>query len=669
MQRTGPAKTFAAINRSMNEEDADIKHLLDRYAFLDQRLRWHSHALKVLTDTAAIHGGKEARRNPDRLLTHTRDSLLRLFKLNLLGFMLIDDNSNEFQLAHCWPEHQKSHLQAAVDQAIEHRHFAWALTRTAPHFLQSEPDTPTFLLHVIATQTRIRGMFIGKLDATKTLDEEAQQIMTIILTNCAYALESAVLYRLLLSQRDSLQTTVAERTRQLNYRFSYDPLTGLPNFVEFRSRFQTTLNATRSRRRLLAVILIDLDQFTHVNKFLGRSGGDHAIYTIGQRLAKTLHDAETAPIHHLNQCNHVLSRLNGEEFCVLLSQQKTLDNIQTTIKNLLTCIKQPIAIADEEVSLTASIGAALAPSDGDDLDMLLRLAEIALYHAKQQGGNTFRMYDKTIETTSFHRLLIDNRLQKALVNQEFRLHYQLQVNPKLGTLVGAEALLRWQQTEQILIPPTQFIPAAEQNGLIVPIGEWVLLKACEQIAELVRCGYRTRIAINLSARQFQEPTLLSTFRNVLRETQIDPSLLEVEITESIVLHDMLNVIELMESLSTFGIRIALDDFGTGYSSLSYLKRLPINVIKIDRSFVEEILTNNEDQAIVSAIIVMAQKLGLEVVAEGVETAEQEQLLIEQGCHIMQGYYYARPMSREDFLNHLAHSPYSVGETLSHKPIG
>lgn len=636
----------------MNDNGSHNTYLVERNRFLEARSRWYSLALNVLTDMTTIHANKEESREPLHIIRQAQDSLVRLFELDCMAFMLIEEGSNEFQLSHCWPEHQHDRLQAIAEHLIETRHFAWALNQTRPYSVQAEPFATDITLQVIATQTRIRGMFLGQFQAAKPVDEEAGQILTMILTNCAYALESAALYQLVLDQRDSLRQTVAERSRQLQYRHSYDTLTGLPNLAEFRSRFHQALHDNEHLGKQLAVAIADLDKFKSVNDLVGRRGGDQTICTIGQRLAEQLRHYDVVSRGGATYGRHEVSRLDGEAFCIMLVYQESQHDMQVIVERLMKTVSQPIEVGSREIALTASIGIAIAPTDAIDVDQLLRYAELALQNAKRHGGNTCRFYTKDLEATVYNHLLIDNRLNKALANREFQVYFQPQICAQQRRTVAAEALLRWVQNNETVVGPDQFIPAAEQNGLIVPIGEWVLFNVCEQIAKLASQGQRVRIAVNLSARQFKEPNLLASFQAILRDTHIDPALLEVEITESILLQDMINVIEIMESLAALGVRIALDDFGTGYSSLNYLKRLPINVIKIDRSFVQDISHNNEDQAIVSAIIVMAHKLGLEVVAEGVETAEQEQILQAQGCHLLQGYRYAKPLPHPDFIKHL-----------------
>jgi diguanylate cyclase (GGDEF)-like protein len=412
----------------------------------------------------------------------------------------------------------------------------------------------------------------------------------------------------------------------------HDSLTNLPNRVMFNERLEQAIAQAQRHERKLAVMFIDLDRFKIINDTLGHESGDALLRGVAQRITEHLRTGD------------MVARLGGDEFVVLLEDQSDPAAIAAVAEKLINSLTENFLISESEVHVTASIGISTFPTDAQDMRTLMKFADIAMYRAKEQGRNTFQFYSDQINVHSVERLAIESQLRGALERGELVLHYQPVVDAKSGSIVGMEALVRWQRGAELL-PPGKFIAIAEESGLIVPIGEWVLENACAQQRKWREMGLPSvRIAVNLSPRQFVHRKLVQDIVRVLAKTGCDTSLLELEITESTVMHNAPRAIAVLSELKAMGIRIAIDDFGTGYSSLAYLKRFPIDCLKIDRSFVSDVPYDGGNTAITQAIIAMAHSLGLKVIAEGVETAEQLSFLRDHGCDEMQGYYMSMPLT-------------------------
>ena len=425
-----------------------------------------------------------------------------------------------------------------------------------------------------------------------------------------------------------------ERVRRLAH---YDELTGLPNRTMFNQSLGHALAQARRNDKPLAILFIDLDRFKYINDSLGHEAGDRVLKEVALRLTGCLRDSDT------------VGRFGGDEFVVLLEEMPQPTNIAAVANKVLAAVAKPFILGTQEFHLTASIGISTFPADSSDLQSLLKNADVAMYRAKEQGNN-YQYYSTQMNVHSLERLALESDLRHALERNEFLLHYQPKVDIASGRITGMEALVCWQQPGKALIPPAQFIALAEETGLIVPIGEWVLRTACAQNKSWQEQGLPPlRIAVNLSARQFAHERLLQDVEKVLNETGLDPALLELEITESMVMHDPERTVTLLGKLKSMGVSISIDDFGTGYSSLNYLKRFPIDSVKIDRSFIKDLPMDGDDAAITVAIIAMAHGLKLNVIAEGVETAEQLRFLREHKCDEMQGYYFSKPVPEHEFV--------------------
>lgn len=417
---------------------------------------------------------------------------------------------------------------------------------------------------------------------------------------------------------------------------NFDDVTGLPNRVLAMDRLSQALVSAHEHGRMVAIMYIDLDRFKKVNDTLGHAAGDQLLQEMAQRFTACVHESDT------------VARLGGDEFLIVL----TLDNtthVETQAQEILDACTTAFMLDGHEVFVSATIGMTVYPDDGANPHVLLRNADAAMYQAKERGRNTFMFFTPEMNQEAIQRLELETQLRHAMEREEMELHFQPLVKADTGELVGAEALLRWKGEELSQVWPQQSIMIAEETGLIVPLGEWVLRNACK-IAKSWQDEYSKpiRIAVNVSSRQFTEGNLVELTKSILDEVGLQPELLELEITEGLLLSDDPETDIIMNQLSAMGVRLSIDDFGTGYSSLSYLKRFPFDVLKIDRAFIQDVTTEPEDAALTRAIIAMAQGLGLKVIGEGVETEEQLAFLCAEGCNMVQGYFVSRPMDAETF---------------------
>lgn len=418
----------------------------------------------------------------------------------------------------------------------------------------------------------------------------------------------------------------------IRYQASHDALTKLPNRLLFNEQLSLAIVNAQQRDEMLGVAFLDLDRFKTINDTLGHAVGDQLLQQVAHRLQGCL------------QSGDVIARWGGDEFTLLLPGLKSPDEVDAIAEQILDHLRVPFYLDGQELYITTSLGIALAPYDGEDAETLLKNADAAMYQAKQRGKNTYQLYYEEMHAQALERLSLEADLRKALAKGEFLLHYQPQIDVKTNQLIGLEALLRWQHPQLGWIPPSIFIPIAEESGLICEIGDWVLESACRQMQTWKAAGLPpVRIAVNLSAQQFQQPDLVQSILRTLQVTQVDPNYLEVEITESAAMKDIDFTISTLQQLREIGIRLAIDDFGTGYSSLSALKHFPLHILKIDQSFVRDAVDSSHDAAIVKAVVALGKGLGLEVLAEGVETQEQLDFLRTIQCDSSQGFFLYRPM--------------------------
>jgi diguanylate cyclase (GGDEF)-like protein len=438
----------------------------------------------------------------------------------------------------------------------------------------------------------------------------------------------------------SMQYSI-ERKRyqqQLEHQANYDALTGLPNRNLLHDRLRQAVYSQRNPRAI-AVVFMDLDHFKFVNDSLGHSVGDKLLKGMGERLRSVLREGDT------------VGRVGGDEFVLILNDQASEEVIFRAMQRISAKVSEPIDIEGKELYVTCSAGISLYPQDGPDVDTLLKNADAAMYRAKEHGRNNFQFYTSEMNERVNERLSLEHALRRALERREFLLHYQQKTDLRSGAIIGAEALVRWNHPEWGLVRPARFIPLAEETGLIVPLGEWVLGEACRQARAWMDQGLKPGVvSVNLSARQFRQEGLVRVVSRILEETRLEPSLLEFELTESMVMHNVEAAITTLQGLKSLGVALSVDDFGTGYSSLSYLRQLPVDTLKIDRSFVRDIGAgeNPDDGVIAQAIISLGHSLRLKVIAEGVETDAQLRFLKRHGCDELQGFLYGEAVAPADY---------------------
>ncbi|WP_088832518.1 putative bifunctional diguanylate cyclase/phosphodiesterase [Paenibacillus tyrfis] len=438
---------------------------------------------------------------------------------------------------------------------------------------------------------------------------------------------------LIVCQDITSATRTEEQIRHLAY---YDDMTGLPNRRLFVQHLNAAMTAASRHERTLAVLFVDIDRFKIVNDCFGHDYGDMLLLQVAERFSRCV------------GLDDYLARTEGDEFAFFFQvSDQEAEPVGAIAKEIFDLLEEPFVLGQNLVHLTASIGISLLSQEDESADSLMKCADMALTRSKEKGKNNYQLFNSEMKSVSLKRLTLESELRRALANNELLLHYQPQINIATGCIVGFEALVRWQHPERGLVAPGEFIPFAEDSGLIVPIGEWALKEACRQNKQWQDAGLEVvPVSVNLSIRQFMQHQLCAKIGRTLRETGLDPGLLELEITESCTM-DVDYASDLLHELKKLGVKISIDDFGTGYSSLSYLKKFPIDKLKIDRSFVRDIMTDPNDAAIVASIIAMTRHLNMEVIAEGVETEEQLRFLHENECHLIQGFYLSPPLAVPD----------------------
>ncbi len=435
----------------------------------------------------------------------------------------------------------------------------------------------------------------------------------------------------MLQALDSKNEALLESENNFKILAQHDSLTELPNRLLCFDRLRQAMARARRSGEMVALLCIDLDRFKNVNDSLGHEAGDVLLKEVSQRFRYWVRASDT------------VARLGGDEFVIILEQMDDAKYAAVVAQKLISVLDQPVVVNGNELFVTISIGIAIFPSDDAEVEGLMKCADIAMYSAKEKGRNNYQFYTADMNSRASEILMIQGELHRALELEQLMLYYQPQLDLKSGGLVGMEALIRWLHPIKGLVPPDSFIPQAEENGMIVPVGEWVLNCACRQNKAWQDKGYTSfRMAVNISPRQFRNGDLVAVVARALERSGLEPCWLELEITESLIMWNVEAAVGTMRELSEMGVLLAIDDFGTGYSSLAHLKRFPINRLKIDKSFVREIAGNANDAAIASAIIALSHSMGLEVIAEGIETDESLNLLRELGCELGQGYFFSRP---------------------------
>jgi diguanylate cyclase (GGDEF)-like protein/PAS domain S-box-containing protein len=581
---------------------------MDLILTVREALRRHAQEQQLLKQYTAIHKANEALENSNAVLRATLESTADGILVTSRDGGLATFNQHILKL--------------------------WGMS--APEFMQlNNIENALQALQAIAPSPK--ALSSDFIEATQDVEEKGLMQLKdgriIDYYSCPQRVDNKILGRVW-SFQDITQQKEAEATIQRQAH--YDGLTNLPNRSLFSERLDTLLNQIKvTEQGKLAILFLDLDRFKYVNDALGHPAGDRLLQLTVQRLKEVLRPQD------------LISRWGGDEFTLLLPQIKNRSDADAIARRLLESMQEPFQMDGQSLHATVSIGIAVYPEDGQDGKTLIKNADAALYRAKELGRNDYQHYSISIHSQNNERLVIEGGFHRALAQQEFMLYYQPQIDVKTGEITQMEALIRWKHASLGMIPPNVFIPIAEQNGFILPLGEWVLRTACQQLHQWQTLGFpNLKMGVNLSAKQLRDKKLVAVVAQIIAESKILPKSLELEITETAAMEDMDLTKSTLTTLQDMGINFALDDFGTGYSSLGYLKSLPFHTLKIDQSFIRDLMPYSKDVAIVNAIISLASGLELRVIAEGVETEELKSLLLSLDCDMMQGYLFSRPLPPE-----------------------
>jgi len=500
-----------------------------------------------------------------------------------------------------------------------------------PHVLSISPDSVVLLISGENNiESAIEALRAGAFDyVLKPFD--TRHVEAVV----ERALKQSALLKEKRRYKNQLENLLSERTAEVNRLAYYDTLTGLPNRTLFEDRLAQAVAVAQRAGQPLGILFVSLDQFKKVNDTLGHLRGDELMKQVAVRLRGCVTEGDT------------LARFGGDEFAVMLTHIDGAKDVVETIGSLRNALQPPFELEGQELFASTSVGVSLFPHDGKESQSLLKNAGSALYRAKRSGGDNYQFYTGDMNSKAAKQFALETSLRRAIENEEFVLHYQPRLAVDSLTITGVEALVRWQHPQLGMLSPIEFIPLAEDNGLILPLGEWVLRTACRQSRAWQQKGFAAkRVGVNVSARQFQQQHLAEVVLQILEETGLAPECLDLELTESSIMSNAQATIDALTKLKARGVTISVDDFGTGFSSLSYLKRLPINALKIDQSFVRDLTTDPDDAALVMAIVTLAHNLRLQVVAEGVETEEQLRFLNLIRCDEVQGYLFSKPLAPE-----------------------
>lgn len=494
----------------------------------------------------------------------------------------------------------------------------------------SDGNTPSYIYKNMWSELNAKGFWQGELNDRKKNGEVYPKWMSI---SVSYSDNDEVLHYI--ASFADISERKADQER-IHYLAHHDALTGLVNRFSLEERLSQAMHAAHRNNNKLALIFIDMDRFKIVNDTLGHSAGDSLLIEVARRLEECVRESD------------IVARIGGNEFVIVLSNIKNSLAAAPIARSIVDKLGQPYDINNQKVFSSPSMGISLFPSDGDNADSLMKNADSAMYHAKEQGRNNYQFFTESLNTDANNRLKLENDLRFAIDNKQFKLFYQPQICTNNNEICGVEALIRWFHPEQGLIAPDKFIPIAEETKLIIPLGLWVLEEACRQQHEWKKkYSKQIKMAVNVSAQQLQDPDLVEKINIIMQKYDMNQAELALEITESTVMQHPEKAIILLRDIRDQGVELAIDDFGTGYSSLAYLKLLPIHTLKLDQAFVSDIEFDNDDAEISAAALALAHNLGLNVVAEGVETAAQKDFLISHKCEVLQGYYFSKPLPADE----------------------
>lgn len=590
-------------------------------------------------------------------------NMTEVFECDCIGVTLLDpDRETKGGMSIGGIHAEKGKTVEAIEFTLEdvQKHhdnpkaFLTGINEPMPRFLEhlERKGMKSFLVMPLFFKKKLAGnISLGYLEPHSYNEEEFIQVRQFA-DQVGVALSNSAMVKELESINKQFIQEIKERIKSeeaVQHMAYHDDLTGLPNRVLLIDRLSQNLAEVQRYKKLGAVLFLDLDNFKVVNDTMGHAEGDALLKAVVRRLSQHVRYSDT------------LARHGGDEFTIIIHDLKKLEYITTIIDGIFSEFEKPFSLKGQEFFVTISMGISVYPNDGNNAETLLKNADTAMYKAKAEGKNSYQLFDLTMNEKTVKRVMLENKLRKAIEKDELLLHYQPQIDIKSGETVGFESLLRWNSKELGLIPPGKFIPLAEDTGLIVPFGKWVLHTACRQTRAWQDAGLKpTTMAVNVSNRQFKEKNFAGIVKNILADTNVDPQYLELEVTESCIMENVKYNIEILHELKAFGVKLSIDDFGTGYSSFEYLKNMPVNVLKIDLSFIRDITKDPDDAAIVKAIIQVAHTLKLEVVAEGVETKEQLNLLQSLHCDKIQGYLVSKPLPQsaeiERFLKEAWHLP-------------
>lgn len=634
-----------------NSQDP-LETLLQNVEHIENELRWYASAFELLNSLSV--NGSDGPENPDfkGLLEHTHRSLCRTLPFKNSAFYFLDAIESGPTLKYWEPKACEALFQNSIASLINKNSFDWRADWDRTHLYHDEGSGTVLVLEAIATADSFFGVFAGMFDGASSSDisPKALKRFSTVLKNMACVLEGLA-GRKLLRQFKAGEVRLPVATPNFETQSSmHDFLTHLPSRTLVEDRLNMALAHARYSGEKVAVLILDVDNFKRVNDFLGIPVGDMLLKNLSERISNCIREEDT------------LGRMAGNEFILLLPDIHLIQDIEFRVHKIFDRIRVPFHLEGKEIHTSCSMGISIYPDDGENSASLVKSAKAALCQAKEQGKDRYQFFKPSMLSKGYFQMSLEGELRQALERDEFRLYFQPKLAIQTGKVQGMEALLRWQHPKRGLVAPSEFIPIAEEIGLIQPIGEWVLLNACRQIKSWKRAGFPPiRIAVNLSGYQVNHTHWISTVKNIISRTGINPEFLEVEITETVLMDNSDVALSNLQQMNDMGIRISIDDFGTGYSSLSYLKRFPIHSLKIDQSFIRGISERGEgtDAVITKAIVSLAQALNLKTVAEGVERMEEMKYLGSIGCDDIQGYLFSKPRPVDqinDMFTHRLQNP-------------
>ncbi len=619
-----------------------IKDLESRLAQQEEINRFTLDALELAVTLIDFQPNYNQLESSQPILEETCSRIKRLIDFHALGIYLVDEQDNDFYPAYVTPEEYRDLLFRETDRLIEQGLFPWAMREKRAVNVPGTIQGLHNVLHVISTNNRVRGMFIGLIgQEASTVPDVSWALLSIVLSSSANALESFELYKMFKDSNIHLKQVVKERTKQLELQARYDRLTHLPNrdmiFKSLEKKIRACLESDHCAQ--VAFILVDMDMFKEVNDTLGHQAGDNLLVQVGFRLQEIIHEPEN------------LGRLGGDEFAMLLCANNAKEQAEKKAKQVLRVMSQPFEIQGQSLLLDVSIGIAIFPEHGKNLGQILSRADMAMYAAKRMKTG-YAVYDPEFESSGINRLNLMSDLKRALDKDQLTLYFQPKIELSTEQVCGLEALLRWHHPSRGFIPPDEFIPLAEQIGLIRKLTDRVIHLAAAHIKHWQTLGINLTLGVNISARDIQDARLVQQIDTTLSSFGVPNSSLELEITENAFMSAPHAGLRTLQKLHSMNIPVGIDDFGTGYSSISYLRDLPVQILKIDRSFVMDIKDNPNNQKIVKSIIDLGHNLDMQVVAEGVENREGLDLLKRMRCDMAQGYYFLKPKPAEELTDWL-----------------